>query len=189
MTPADMLLLVTLLPMHAGGGLGIASEPAREVRPVVEAFVTKPVSLARAEQVLAASGSGADATKKHGWSRPAKLLVLEGTIVALGSAGHIAKVLGKPPNDGAEALGVGLIGIGGLFGTLAPMGLADSGEKDRGNIKSLLVGCAALVAAGGYDLYLSKNNDGGGGRILRHNLVALNGVWLVTWGIARWRHW
>jgi hypothetical protein len=186
MMPSGVLLFVTLLPIQPGAGFVTAADRAPESRPAFFAAVPESGLASGAGREIAPFQSSGGTVKKRGWPWPAKLLVGEAAIATLSSVGYGG---GDSPNEGATALGAVLIGAGGLAASIIPMGLADSNEKTRGEIKGALVGCGALMLAGGYNLILANNNDGGAGRIFRHNMVALNAVWLVTWGISSWRHW
>jgi hypothetical protein len=151
--------------------------------------VSAPVGFAPSNPVISSFGGPEKDSKSMGWPRPVTLLVGEASIVALASSGHISDLVGEPPESGAFVLGGGLVALGAVGTMFVPWAMADANsEEDRKGTLALLVGCVAVMAAGGYDLYLHANHDPGGAQIFRDNMIALSAVPLVTWGAGRVLH-
>ena len=121
---------------------------------------------------------------------PLKLLVAEGSIAAMSSAGYISEAIGEPPESGAYVLGASLVSLSCVTFMFVPWALADAqSTEDREGTYVMAVGLVALAAAGGYNLYLQNNQDPSSAQIFRDNMIALNAVPLVTWGVAKVFRW
>ena len=190
MTLVRVLVLVSMLSAARCAPSIAASRFAIPTGIAGDAFRSRPV---RPGVHLAETSPTASTTtaERKGWPMPLKLLVAEGSIAALSSAGYISEAVGEPPKSGAYVLGASLVSVSGVVFIFIPWALADAQtSEDREGTYAIAVGLVALAAAGGYNLYLNNNEDPTSAQIFRDNMIALNAVPLVTWGVAKvfgWR--
>jgi len=180
---AGVVFLASMLPPPAG-------EPA----PVVPHAIARPAPASRplnpAFAIEGAPATTTPSTTPGGWPMPLKLLLAEGSIAAMSSCGYISEAVGEPPRSGAYVLGSSLVGVGAFGALFIPWALADANtEEQREGTYLMAIACAAVVAAGGYNLYLNNNHDPTSAQIFRDNMIALNAVPLVTWTAGRIFHW
>jgi len=188
MTLGGVLLLALMLPATPGNGAGAAEAEVATATAPYQVGLLSPGLVPSVLVIAPAAGDGGS-EKRRGWPLPLKLLVAEGSIVALSSAGHISDGVGQPPESGAMVLGGGLVGLGGFAAMMMLWASADANTvEEREGSYTLAVACVALIGAGAYNLYLHKN-QADGPEIFRGNMIALNAVPLVTWGVAKLNHW
>ena len=167
---------------------GAEAPPSAQLRSGDTAPASRPLNPA-----LAIEGAPATTTASAtpgGWPLPLKLLVAEGSIAAMSSCGYISEAVGEPPRSGAYVLGSSLVGVGAFAALFIPWALADANtQEQREGTYLMAIACAAVLAAGGYNLYLNNNHDPTSAQIFRDDMIALNAVPLVAWTAGRIFHW